>query len=117
MMPGIVYRCYDDTGRLLYVGSTMGTANQRLSNHRYLNRVHGKSPWVSDVAHVATDEYQSWQEALVAEAALILALRPLGNKQRTSVESVRGCLAFSVADDGIDWLLAPVGAALAGVSA
>lgn len=101
----IVYRCYDADGCLLYVGGTMGTdARARLTQHRYANRTRGKSAWVSRLDHVEVDRYESWQEACLAEAALILALKPAANIQRPSVESVRYSIRRSLTEDGLDWL-------------
>lgn len=104
-MTGIVYRCYDAGGRLLYIGSTMNSIAARLQQHRYVNRTAGKSAWVNDVTRCDVDTYPSWEEALLAESALILALRPLANHQRGSVENTRRCLAWSLNNDGLLWHL------------
>lgn len=79
MTPGIVYRCYDSANRLLYVGTTNGNVDPRITHHRYTRTNTGGSAWVDRLARVEIDRYPDWREAMVAEAALIAALDPEGN--------------------------------------
>lgn len=73
--PHVVYRLYDRTGVLLYVGLTCNVVNRF--------REHGQThPWFSEVV---VSEYEHFPDGLAAEAyaiALIAELEPLHN-QRT----------------------------------
>jgi len=78
---GFVYRCYDEAGHLRYVGQTTYPVSDRMVKHRSAFKTTGISAWVVDTVRVEIDTYPSWQESIVAEAALIAALDPDGNKR------------------------------------
>jgi len=86
MNVGFVYRCYDSDDHLRYVGQTMYPVSHRMVSHRSAFRTTGKSAWVVDIVRVEIDTYPSWQESIVAEAALIAALDPDGNKAGRQVD-------------------------------
>jgi predicted GIY-YIG superfamily endonuclease len=67
-----IYRAYDETGRLLYVGATSNLA-RRIKQHER------GTPWWGDVADVDQEGYSTMSEALVAEADAINAESPLHN--------------------------------------
>lgn len=69
-----VYRCYDSTGRLLYVGHS-DNVPFRMEVHRI------QSPWSMLCARVDTEPERELTEARAAERAAIKAERPLFNQQ------------------------------------
>lgn len=71
-MTAFVYRCFDATGQLLYVGCS-NDPQSRLNDHR-----RSKS-WWPDVARTQTVAYPSRDQALDAEALAIRAETPLHN--------------------------------------
>jgi predicted GIY-YIG superfamily endonuclease len=67
-----LYRCFDATGRLLYVGIT-GHMENRFSQHRRA------SSWFSECTRVTNEGFASRQEAVAAERKAISEERPLHN--------------------------------------
>jgi predicted GIY-YIG superfamily endonuclease len=67
-----VYRIYDATGRLIYVGAT-GNVEQRLGTHRT------QAWWWSLVDRVETEPHQELADAFAAELDAILAEKPVFN--------------------------------------
>ena len=77
MTVGLVYRCWDTSGRLLYLGSTKNVAS-RFRGH--LNR----SPeWLDYLALVTWQRFEDLEEARTAEALALLKERPRFNKNGT----------------------------------
>jgi predicted GIY-YIG superfamily endonuclease len=74
----VVYRCFDEQDRLLYVGCTSNLL-YRLSQHQ------GKA-WFSLVARVVTVNYQTREEASQAEKEAIRAESPIHNIRCKEVE-------------------------------
>jgi len=67
-----VYRAYDETGALLYVGCS-GRLLARLDQHR------GNKPWWSEVRHIDVQQFDSRDDALEAESAAIASESPRYN--------------------------------------
>lgn len=67
-----VYRCYDESGRLVYVGATRSVF-ARMESHR------AKSWWAPTVARVTAKVYPSKVAALAAERAVIAEELPRWN--------------------------------------
>lgn len=70
-----VYRCYDSSGSLLYVGATFSLTG-RISQHTK------RTAWWPEVEWVDVEWYPARWEALDVERAAILAEDPRYNKQR-----------------------------------
>lgn len=68
-----VYRCFDASGRLLYIGSSKCVA-MRLRGHE------STSPWWPDVARTEVESHDNVLSARAAEARAIPAEQPLYNK-------------------------------------
>lgn len=68
-----VYRCYDQSGVLLYVGYT-SQLGIRMQAHR-------RSPWWPRVANVTRQQCETVTAAMAAERLAIQQERPLLNKQ------------------------------------
>jgi hypothetical protein len=69
-----LYRCFNDAGALIYIGSTP----------RYLKRLQGhrtRTPWWDEVAETTDERYPTIFEARAAERLAIIAERPLRNRQ------------------------------------
>ena len=75
-MAPCVYRVYDATGRLLYIGSAKDL-EQRMKNHRSL------SCWHPLAEHVTAESYPDMASARAAEAAAIRAEQPVFNLAHT----------------------------------
>ena len=75
-----LYRHFDDTGRLLYIGVSTSPL-KRLQEHR------GSSHWSAMIRWVQIEEFSTRQEALAAEWAAITKENPLFNKQRPRPDS------------------------------
>lgn len=73
-----LYRFYDRTDVLLYVGITVDLPT-RMKNHRK-----GK-PWWTAVAHVKVEQYETREQALAAEREAIKNEHPLYNDQHNEV--------------------------------
>lgn len=71
-MTAYLYRCFDDTGRLIYVGSTRNLA-QRLDLHR------DRSWWAQQVRRVVARVLPTSSAAHAAEIEAIRAERPRWN--------------------------------------
>lgn len=67
-----LYRFYDDTDRLLYVGVTMNPP-RRFRTHE------GTKVWWAEVSHIALESYLERSDVLAAEASAIRAEQPLYN--------------------------------------
>jgi predicted DNA-binding transcriptional regulator AlpA len=67
-----LYRHFDKTGRLLYVGVSL-SAMRRLSEHS------GNSAWAASIARVTIEHFQTREQALDAERLAVRAERPLYN--------------------------------------
>lgn len=78
-----VYRCYDLSGRLLYIGHT-----NRWPGRRWLHR--RDSPWWGQTVKVTFEPYPNRVAAHSAEQAAIRAERPLHNKERYGGEPPEG---------------------------
>jgi predicted GIY-YIG superfamily endonuclease len=72
----VVYRAHDASGRVLYIGSTTNL-RQRLGNHR------SQSWWFSVTERFTTEIHEDLAAAQAAEAAAILAERPVANLQHS----------------------------------
>jgi hypothetical protein len=70
--PVALYRHFDATGALLYVGVSLN-AVQRLRQHRL-------SPWTEDIANVTVEYYADRDAALNAERQAIVDEGPLHNR-------------------------------------
>jgi len=68
-----VYRCYSDSGQLLYVGET-GDLGTRLADH-------AKKPWFVQVRGITLESYADELDALKAERRAIHVEHPKYNKQ------------------------------------
>lgn len=73
-----VYRCFDASDQLLYVGLSYGPEG-RLKAHYH------SSPWFADVARVTVTERMPRKVAAQVEREAIRTERPVHNKQRTYV--------------------------------
>lgn len=70
--PGYVYRCFDDSGRLIYVGSSVNV-EQRMAHHRAM------SWWHSQVVRVDCQEFCTIDLARAAETLAIRSESPRWN--------------------------------------
>ena len=70
-----LYRHFDDSGTLLYVGVSLNSIN-RLSQHK------NGSHWFEDIARVEIEKCDSRQNALEAETNAILNENPLHNVRK-----------------------------------
>ncbi|MFB6392603.1 GIY-YIG nuclease family protein [Polymorphospora lycopeni] len=70
--PHALYRFYDRTDVLLYVGITMDLPGRMRTHKR-------EKPWWSDVDHIAVEHYTTRNAALEAEAEAIRAEKPIHN--------------------------------------
>lgn len=68
-----LYRHFDASGRLLYVGISL-SAISRLSQHS------GDSHWFGDIANVTVERFETRRDALHAEADAIASEDPLYNR-------------------------------------
>lgn len=75
---GYVYRLYDSSGRLLYVGKTY-----RVKERLYGTSGHAKTkPWFGEVSRCVVKVYRNEDAALAAEAWAIKRERPVFNLDR-----------------------------------
>lgn len=75
----VLYRAYDESGALLYLGVT-ADFNKRQQQHRHT------SPWFADaVRWDVRPTSPHWGEALTAERRAIVAERPLHNSSAHKV--------------------------------
>jgi predicted GIY-YIG superfamily endonuclease len=71
--PHLVYRHFDASGKLLYIGMS--------SNAPARKRWHSRNaPWFDQIASWTFEEFESRSAAMAAEKAAIEAERPLHNK-------------------------------------
>lgn len=70
---GSVYRCFDDAGRLLYVGSTITSVRTRLAVHEK------DAPWWPAVADVRVEQFTHELAARAAEVRAIRTENPAHN--------------------------------------
>jgi predicted GIY-YIG superfamily endonuclease len=118
--PHYVYRCFDDQGRLLYIGCTYDV-DQRLEEHRYIKR---SSFWINSVELTTAEIHPDRASALAAEAAAIRSEQPPFNVANTSLIDYRndrpnpmfvidrqtGAVRMqTVHQNKVDWFLALVG--------
>ena len=68
---GVVYRCYDKTGQLLYVGASI-TFMQRLATH-------SKSPWFHEIDQITLTHFSDKNIAFYAERLAIQQEKPKYN--------------------------------------
>lgn len=71
-MTHVLYRCYSDNGRLLYVGRTINPG-QRLTDHA------GYKFWWGDVATIDLEHFETRAELVAAERKAIEAEGPVFN--------------------------------------
>jgi excinuclease UvrABC nuclease subunit len=76
---GVLYRCFDAAGDLLYIGATYNT-RQRFRRHRQ------STPWWSEVASTTEESFEFRWQAMAAERAAIVAERPRYNRRRYYVD-------------------------------
>ena len=76
-----VYRCYSDSGQLLYVGET-GDLGTRLADH-------AKKLWFVQVRGITLEWYADELDALKAERRAIHVEHPKYNKQHRTTTSVQ----------------------------
>lgn len=79
--PHYIYRHYDATGRLLYVGCT--------SNPDKRPYVRAGRSWMGDSAKVVVDGPYEWVEALEIEECSIRSGNPLHNKRQANGSWIR----------------------------
>jgi predicted GIY-YIG superfamily endonuclease len=115
--PHALYRFFDRTDVLLYVGISMDLPT-RLRKHRR------EKPWWLEIAHIAIEPHESRADALAAEAAAIAEEKPLYNDQHNPTVHVpdeapsvvglaRAILRLAVEDDAaFDYALADAAADL-----
>jgi len=77
-----LYRHFDESGTLLYVGVSISTAS-RLSQHR------DTSHWFEEIANVTIERFETREAALAAERKAITEENPLHNLYRPRKEVVR----------------------------
>ncbi len=77
--PTQLYRYYDDSGNLLYIGITSQPAVREEKHRR-------ESPWRIDAAYVRYELFPSWGIAEVAEMLSISRDGPKHNRRRPSSE-------------------------------
>jgi prophage antirepressor-like protein len=71
--PHVVYRFFDEDGRLLYVGIS-ASARQRMTAHR------ATQPWWDDAAQVTFTRYPNYESARAAELEAIATEDPVYNR-------------------------------------
>ena len=79
----VVYRCLDDAGEVIYIGSSVNL-RQRVRGHRT------QSGWWDEVADVTAEQFPTESACRLAEAKAIRAERPFYNRN-----GVRGVHAAS----------------------
>lgn len=70
-----VYRCWDNEGRLIYIGATKVGPFRRMDIH------YGESWWVDQTSKVLAKVYPSWKDATTAETAAIISEHPRWNRR------------------------------------
>lgn len=85
-----LYRHYDASGRLLYVGVSLAHI-RRLCDHRR------HSCWYWDIARIEVEHYPTTDDALIAETAAIRAEKPLYNQRSVMCAFPRA----EAEDDGV----------------
>lgn len=90
MSGGTVYRAFDAAGRLLYVGCTVDVES-RLRAHS------DGSPWFLFHADVTLEHFDSYDDALEAEAFAILTEHPRWNMKGRSPEHPDGKASIAAA--------------------
>jgi predicted GIY-YIG superfamily endonuclease len=87
----VVYRTYDATGRLLYVGSS-ANLEQRMANHRNV------SWWFRLTQQVVAEPYDDLSSARTAEATAIRTEWPVANLAHKGAGAFYDLSGFTVAD-------------------
>lgn len=82
--PHDVYRIYDASGHLLYVGCSWN-AFSRVPQHKC-----DYQPWWPDAATVDIDTFADFTTARMVEAQAIASESPIGNRAKESMALVRG---------------------------
>jgi predicted GIY-YIG superfamily endonuclease len=77
-----LYRFYDDSGQLLYIGISM-TPWERFRQHR------ADKPWWDEIATITKENHNSREEVLSAEKEAIKAERPMHNVQHNRAQATR----------------------------
>lgn len=87
--PGVVYRCFDAGGRLIYVGAT-SNLEQRLNAHRT------RAWWYSLLERIDTEPHPTMEAAYAAEKVAIQEETPVFNLRCSGGEAtVHGRLTAS----------------------
>jgi hypothetical protein len=68
----LLYRIFNDTGQLLYVGTTTNPA-LRFDSHHHLQ------PWWDDAAEIKLERLENWETLLDAEMTAIVIEKPRYN--------------------------------------
>jgi hypothetical protein len=89
-----VYRCYDASGRLLYIGSTVDTAVRFRQHER-------TADWWPYVARTEVEAFDSTDAALAAETRAIGTEHPRWNVKDRSPDHPEG---FATNNRGLPWL-------------
>ncbi|PZP39393.1 MAG: hypothetical protein DI598_20010 [Pseudopedobacter saltans] len=76
-----LYRCFDKTGKLLYVGVSISVLS-RICGHK------SASDWFDSVETIKIESFKSREEALVAEKKAIIKEMPVNNIQHHSVRKL-----------------------------
>jgi diadenosine tetraphosphatase ApaH/serine/threonine PP2A family protein phosphatase len=71
--PHAVYRLYDRTGALLYVGCSSDPTGRRWERHL------ATKLWFDQVARITCDWFDNWSPAILAEGVAIFEEQPLHN--------------------------------------
>jgi hypothetical protein len=77
-----LYRLYDVSGQLLYVGVTRSPVHVRLAAHR-------RTVWWAQVDSVAVERHSTWEKAHTAERMAIRTERPLHNIRSVTSSDIR----------------------------
>lgn len=90
-IPTALYRHFDASGRLLYVGISL-SPTYRLSQHRVC------SPWFSQIANITVEWLPNRLEALKAERSAIQSEGPEYNKTHRMLEQIEDEAPASLAE-------------------
>ncbi|MFI6296673.1 hypothetical protein ACIBEJ_34145 [Nonomuraea sp. NPDC050790] len=91
--PMVLYRYYDDQGRLLYVGIT-NSFKERNAKHA------AASPWIIFATRSTTESFPARRDAEEAERSAIWSERPLFNSQRNRTPWARQRLSVYLVERG-----------------
>jgi hypothetical protein len=82
-LPHFVYRCYDASGRLLYVGCSINP-DDRLKEHRYF-----RSWWADRIARITLESFPDQAAGQAAEKTAIQTEHPIHNRAFRSTNAQR----------------------------